>query len=152
MIAIVPSRKLLKSVAVRALTQKDVNAVREIDQLAFGANDQYEPEFYDSVVNSDTFDAFLLVDEYNTIIAWALIDLGMRPIRLRSLSVHPKFQRRGCGFTLVSHVLSKYPSSIDLVVNGENEAAIRLYRRLGFVLTAPDTALPDYQHMIIPRT
>lgn len=68
-----------------------------------------------------------------------------RSARLCSLAVDPRFRGRGVGRRLVCSVLAaaaeRGMKRVFLEVAAENEAALRLYGRLGFVAVV---ALPDY--------
>ncbi|MFB6311463.1 MAG: ribosomal protein S18-alanine N-acetyltransferase [Salinirussus sp.] len=61
-----------------------------------------------------------------------------RPLgHIKDVAVHPDFQRRGLGRRLVRRALgvldAEGASSVKLEVRASNEAAISLYRDLGFV-------------------
>ena len=133
---------------IRALTAGDVAALRDIDRLAFGDADQYDAAFYDEVISSDAFLAIGAQDEHGGIIGWALIDLLRTPVRIRSLSVHPGFRRRGIGTALVNEVLRQRGCSVDLLVEPANAEAIALYEKLGFIAADPDPDLPERVRMV----
>lgn len=136
---------------VRDLIIADVAALREIDRLAFKDGEQYSAAFYDEVIFSDAFLAIGAQGEDGSIVGWALIDLGRTPIRIRSLSVHPSFHRRGIATALVNYV-SRRGYTLDLLVEPANAAAIALYEKLGFVTGEPDPELPERVRMVrVPR-
>ena len=134
---------------IRPLTHQDVQSLRELDGLAFGESDQYDSTFYESIIASDDFDALVVSNETGAIMAWVLVDLAHRPIRVRSLSVHPAFQRRGLASKLMEHVLNSHRKSIDLLVEPGNHAAMNLYRKLGFEVTDADPEMPHRTRMVI---
>lgn len=71
------------------------------------------------------------------IVAFATIEHDSRLVWLESLAVLPAFQKSGIGSALASRALLREgmsdDSSAGLSVSSRNEAALRLYRRLGFV-------------------
>jgi len=54
---------------------------------------------------------------------------------IRSLVVDPAYFRKGIGSQLMNYVLDSYTSDLFIVETGlENEPALRLYNKMGFVL------------------
>ena len=132
---------------MRRLTLADIPAVREIDRLSFSASDQYDAPFYERIVSSRDFEAIAVI-ENDAIAGWALADVSRRPVRIRSVSVHPDRRRRGFGAALITSILSRHMTDIDLLVDRENSVAITLYRRLGFVEADLDPELPERLRML----
>jgi ribosomal protein S18 acetylase RimI-like enzyme len=132
-------------VTIRRLKRSDIPAIREIDRMAFDADEQYDAEFYTGILAIDTFTA--LVAEGNAVVfGWALFDTSVNPTRLRSLSVHPRHRRRGYGKALLRYATARF-DDIDLLVRPGNGAAIALYESCGFSIGAPDRQMPDRLRM-----
>lgn len=136
---------------VRRLTDDDIERIREIDATAFQRDDQYETSFYETIVGADHFDALVATDASGLVAGWALVDLSLSPIRIRSLCVDPHLQRRRHGSALIDAILEKHHGQIDLLVDPDNTAAMRLYRSRGFAETAPDVEMPQRVRMILTR-
>lgn len=134
--------------ALRPLTHADIPAVREIDRLSFAAGDQYDAPFYERVASSPQFEAAVAVGDDGVIVGWVLADLSRRPIRIRSVSVHPDCRRHGLGAALISLILTRHRTETDLLVERENGVAIAFYRRLDFFEVGPDPELPERLRML----
>ena len=115
----------------RDVSPSDIPFVREIDHLSFGADDQYPDEFYHSLVHSE-LRTIIAATPAGDIAGYALLELGRKPIRLRSIATHPEHRRKGCAEFLIRHILEVFGLPIELLVKKENVRAIRLYQRLGF--------------------
>ena len=133
---------------MRRLTCDDIPAVRAIDTLAFPPEDQYDAAFYERIVSSHEHDALVATMADGTIAAWILANLATQPLRIQSLSVHPSFRKRGFGRSLVTEILRRHPTEIDLLVEPGNFEALRLYHKLGFAQTSADPELPQRIRMI----
>lgn len=137
-----------KTVIMRRFTGSDIAAAREIDRLTFPAGDQYAPEFYEHVAASEDFDAIVATDSDDKVVGWALLDLRRRPMRIRSVSVHPECRRRGFGTALVTGLLCRHSTQTDLLVEPANREAIALYQRLHFRAADVDPEMPLRQRMV----
>lgn len=133
---------------MRRLTGPDIGAVRRIDALSFPAKEQYDADFYERVAISDNYDALVATDAGGGIVGWALADLTCRPIRIRSVSVHPEFRRRGFGAALVREILNRRSAPVDLLVEPNNYMALALYQKLGFSPADPDPQMPGRRRMV----
>lgn len=134
--------------SMRRLTDSDIDAARRIDALSFPAHDQYDADFYESVAISDNYDAVVAVDADLGIVGWALADLTCRPIRIRSVSVHPEFRRRGFGAALVREILNRRSAPVDLLVESNNYTALALYQKLKFSPADADPQMPGRLRMV----
>ena len=133
---------------VRIITASDIDRIREIDRRAFRDDDQYAASYYEQIAASEDYDLLAATDTNGTVAGWALIDLSCLPPRIRSLSIDPAFQKSGYGRELLDAILEKYRGPIDLLVEPENAAAIRLYRTRGFTNATPDVEMPQRLRMI----
>jgi len=114
------------------MEQRDCLTLLEIDKTLFGTEDRYDIAFMQSVPMQKNLAAIVALDEDDTIVAWALVDHIGSPVRIRSLTVHARHQRRGYGEELLRHIISRYGRPIDLLVERSNLGAVGLYRKLGF--------------------
>lgn len=137
-----------KEHVTRRLTRADIPAVRDIDRVAFSSVDQYDTGFYEALPSSPNHDAFVAELHNGTVAGWILADLTTAPLRIRSLSVHPDFRRRGFGMSLIREILRRHPTNIDLLVEPQNTNALLLYQELGFVQADPDPEVPERIRML----
>ena len=68
----------------------------------------------------------------------AYADAGI--CHIRRLMVHPYMQRRGIGTALMRQIEAHFPDAarFQLFTGAESEANIRLYRRLGYAISATE--------------
>jgi len=133
---------------MRAVEQRDCRRLLEIDSTLFGAEERYDLAFMQNIPTQKNLDAIVAVDEDGTTVAWALVDHGRAPVRLRSLSVHARHQRRGYGEQLLRHIVGRYGPPIDLLVEKSNLGAVGLYRKAGFQPADVDPELPSRPRML----
>jgi ribosomal protein S18 acetylase RimI-like enzyme len=137
-----------KEPRVRRLIRDDIAAIREIDALSFSSHDQYDAAFYEMLAESGNHEAIVATTPGGAVVAWALTDVSRQPLRIRSISVHPAFRRRGFGRALVMEILEKHHTGVDLLVEPNNVEALSLYRNLGFVETDADVEVPERIRMM----
>ena len=134
-------------VIIRAMSQDDLPAITELhNQPRAGAGTLGLP--FQSVSDSeqrfrlDPFNRMLVAEIDGRVIGDAGLHLN-RGRRAHSgsigMSVHDDFQGRGVGTALMEKLMDLADNwynllRIDLQVYADNEAAIRLYRRFGFVV------------------
>lgn len=133
---------------MRRLSDSDISAVREIDRLSFTVHEQYEAEFYERLVASESYDALVATGPDGNVVGWVLADLTRRPIRIKSVSVHPAFRRTGYGRRLLTTILSRHAADADLLVERDNHAALALYCVLGFSRAEADPEMPERLRMV----
>ncbi len=119
-----------EALRIRAATMEDLPAIKAIDRSSFGADDQYHDDFYAKVILDADWFAIVGEDEALRTRGWAL--LNRRTGRLHSIAVVSECRRRGFSEMLLRAVLDESELRVELLVDPENAAAIRLYRRLGF--------------------
>ncbi|HKU69120.1 MAG TPA: GNAT family N-acetyltransferase [Candidatus Baltobacteraceae bacterium] len=134
---------------MRTLSEGDIPALRELDALAFSADEQYDGEFYGETIGTGGFEAIGIVNRSGSIVAWVLVDATRHTVRIRSLAVHPSFRRRGLASDLITGVLEKHRAKpVDLLVDQHNAAAVALYRRFDFADADPDPQMPERLRMV----
>lgn len=135
---------------MRSLTSNDITAVCAIDALSFAPYEQYNSAFYRELAESHGYEAIVATIPDGTIVGWILADIVRSPVRIRSISVHPEYRRKGFGYALLTEILSAH-SEVDLLVEPDNVHALRLYQRLGFVITDGDPEMPERIRMLWTR-
>lgn len=131
------------------MKQRDCRTLLEIDKTLFGAEDRYDIAFMQSIPTHKNLAAIVALDEDDTIVAWALVDHGGSPVRLRSLSVHAGHQRRGYGEELLRYIIGRYGAPIDLLVERSNLGAVGLYRKVGFKPAGFDEQVEGRPRMLL---
>lgn len=133
---------------IRRLNVDDVPKVREIDRLSFSSGDQYKAEFYEHIESTHEYEPYVATMPNGTIVGWILGHATGTTVRIRSISIHPSFRRRGFARTLIMEILRRHQTDVDLVVDPDNVGALALYRGLGFTQTDPDPETPHRIRML----
>jgi len=74
--------------------------------------------------------------------------------QINSVYVAPDFRRQGLASKLIQSIATQHPFDLSLQVESKNEAAILLYKKLGFKPMAESTSsilVPSHQVMIKTR-
>ncbi|RLE67792.1 MAG: ribosomal-protein-alanine N-acetyltransferase [Thermoprotei archaeon] len=128
------STRAVEGLSVREVRYKDIPAIYEIERLCF--KDPYELpllQMYYAISRS----LFLVSEREGRVVGYA-IGLAKKwgEGHVISIAVHPEWRRRGVGKRLMLQLLEKMRRMgvrwVRLEVRVSNEAAINLYRRLGF--------------------
>ncbi len=86
--------------------------------------------------NPVAFSMVVRAGEDKKIVAQVFMRLMLDELHLLNLGVHPRWRRRGLGTHLIQHVLEtateKGTLRVILEVRASNEAAQRLYQKMGF--------------------
>jgi ribosomal protein S18 acetylase RimI-like enzyme len=153
---------------IRPLARSDLGRINEIDRAAFSAEEQYDDAVYEFMLQSGQ--SVAAVDGANVIVGYAfvqildewpwavLLDGARRPrcrshSHLRSVAVHPRYQRRGYGKAMLLSVLQSARGFVDLLVDEWNAPAIGLYKSLGFMPAEMCSTVPPKRRMVLePRT
>jgi mycothiol synthase len=134
-------------VAIRAFEPDDVDAIVRVNGRAFeshpeqGAMDRAD---FDHRASSDWFDpAGLFVAERDGDVVgfhWTKVEDGVGEVYV--VGVDPSEQGSGLGTALTAkglrHLHASGVRTVDLYVEGDNDAALAVYRRLGFTEHARD--------------
>lgn len=95
--------------------------------------------------NSDVTRAYLLRDDGGAIAAFCVCWVIFDELHINTLAVAPAARRRGLATAMLRHVMAEAAASgatrATLEVRASNDAALGLYRRLGFHVAA---TRPDY--------
>ncbi|HEY8297415.1 MAG TPA: GNAT family N-acetyltransferase [Candidatus Baltobacteraceae bacterium] len=121
--------------------------MKEIDRLAFPADEQYEDAFYAAIVAERRFRTIVAAGPAGDVAGYVLLDLDADPVRLRSIAVHPRHRGSGYGSALVRRAIQETGQELELLVEENNAAAMRLYARLGFEFVENTSGVPRRKAM-----
>ncbi len=140
---------------------RDPEAVADIDAIAALEADSFtNPWPRDALVwelkNSDVTRVYVLRDDQGVVVAFCLCWVIFDELHINTLAVAPSNRRTGLATLLLKHVLAE--TSIEgvrkatLEVRASNDAALALYRGLGFAVTATRSSYytnPDEDALIL---
>jgi ribosomal protein S18 acetylase RimI-like enzyme len=129
---------------IRRATRRDSGAIEAIDAAVFAPEDQYRPEFYESLWTGTAFETYVACEAGGRILGYVLLDRSSVPVQLYSIAVRTECQRLGIGEALLRFAEQLVAGELRLWVRPENLAARRLYDRLGFTVV-PEAAGDDGQ-------
>ena len=117
---------------IRPLVSDDIERIREIDALCFVPEERYETKVYEQMPLTGESVAAL---ENELVVAYAFVQQRPRGpgLHVRSIAVHPNFQRQGHAKALLREIISRSNGAVDLLVDPSNQIAITLYTQLGFI-------------------
>ena len=121
---------------IRPATRQDMPYVFQIEKLSFV---HYFPYHLLESLRHEAKDLFLVYEQDDCIIGYTVAILPNNDAaHLVSIAVHPNFRRRGIATRLIKELLKrlceKGISYVYLEVDVMNEAAIKLYQKLGFTI------------------
>ena len=120
---------------IRRMVPEDIPAAVEIEKACF-SSPWSEKSFSDSISRKDTIFLVCEEDENNAIKGYIGMYLSFEEANITNVAVAPAFRKRGCGESLVlgakEHAKQSAIEKIFLEVRVSNEAAISLYRKMGF--------------------
>jgi ribosomal-protein-alanine N-acetyltransferase len=128
----------------RVTSEADVDAIVALETASFT-----NPWSRDSLVwelgHSDVTRVYVLRLDSGEVAAFCACWLVFDELHINTIAVHPDYRERGLGTALLRHVLAEADTAgarrATLEVRASNEPALRLYRALGFEVTA---TRPDY--------
>jgi len=133
--------------SLRVFTPPDIESVVNINRVCLPEN--YAPYFFLDTFNSSP-QTFIVAESHGSVVGYIMcrIEHGFSDVRklhfakkghIISVAVMPEFRRMAIGRSLVERAISALSSvSADecfLEVRVSNDAAIELYRKLGFEVT-----------------
>jgi ribosomal-protein-alanine N-acetyltransferase len=113
----------------------DIETVVAIEREAFTT--PWQPETFAGLIDREAVELTVMADEAGEVVGysvlWCILDQG----ELANIAITPTRRGGGLGARLLEHVLGvaaeKGVEKVFLEVRASNEAALRLYRRFGFV-------------------
>ena len=134
--------------SVRRFAATDLPAIKTIDGETFPPEDRYGDDVYGRFGNDPSLTVLIAVTGGRELAGYVLLDTSLRPVRLRSLAVRAEFRRTGYGTALLYAALAGLNEDVDLFVDGDNAAAIGLYKKCGFQVTSNTGELPERTRML----
>ena len=117
----------------------DIDAIAALEAESF-TNPWPREQLVWELTNSDVTRIFVARDEAGVIVAFCLCWVIFDELHINTLAVAPRFRRRGVATLLMQHVLAEAAREgarkATLEVRASNQAALALYERLGFRVTA----------------
>ncbi len=126
------------SLKVRAATAEDVPVLCAIDSTCFATPQPDTPTHFQSLLFDPSYKLF--ISEIDGIpVGKAHLDLQPDGARITDIAVLPPFQGRGFGSTMLAHCinysLAINQPNLSLNVETNNQQALKIYIRLGFVVS-----------------
>jgi ribosomal-protein-alanine N-acetyltransferase len=115
----------------------DIDAIVALEAESF-ANPWPREALVWELRNSDVTRIYLLRDDRGTVVAFCLCWVIFDELHINTLAVAPAERRKGVATLLLTHVMAETSKEgarrATLEVRASNEAALALYRRLGFTV------------------
>jgi ribosomal-protein-alanine N-acetyltransferase len=120
---------------IRRANAQDLPAILQIEKKSFG-RDAWDLELFLDYLRRPGRSVFLVAIVERKVVGYALAYHSRIRAELHSIAVRPAARGRGVAKALLGRTLAallrKGFATVSLNVRLENEAAIRLYRKLGF--------------------
>ena len=130
---------MIPFVVERLIPERDLEAVVEIEAASF-TNPWTRQVFAWDVQNADVSRVYVLRIEDQPVAAFCSCWLILDELHINTLAVRPSLRRQGLATALLRQILDDAVQAgarrATLEVRCSNEAARRLYERLGFTVTA----------------
>jgi ribosomal-protein-alanine N-acetyltransferase len=114
----------------------DLDGVLEIEHLSF--TNPWTREMYESEIANSRVSRVYILREDGRVLGFCSLWLILDELHINNLAIHPDARGRGLGSRLLSRVLEEGAGEgarrATLEVRRSNDAARRLYRRMGFEL------------------
>ena len=127
-------------VVVREMRWWDIDAVRQIEESVFPHSAWTAESFWAELARVPDSRAYFVATGDNVVVGYAGVMCAGADADIQTIAVAPANRGQGVADTLMKHLLrtaeSRGSSRVFLEVGADNGAAIALYRRWGFVVTA----------------
>lgn len=121
---------------IRSMEESDVPALIHLDEVCFSKKQVESQERFNYLINDKSYQIFVML-ENNHPVAKAHLRWESGGATLSDIAVLPSLQGQGLGTSLIAHcinfALSDGKPHINLDVETNNERALHLYTRLGFL-------------------
>jgi [ribosomal protein S18]-alanine N-acetyltransferase len=125
-------------IAIRPFKPRDLPGILRIERESFNRDAWPRQLFVEYSRNAPV--VFLVATVGGSIAGYSIACFTRHGAEIVSVGVRPKFRQQGVATALLKKTLQRVKkagaAAVWLMVRRENEGAIRLYRRLGFVRTA----------------
>lgn len=137
--------------SIRRAGPEDAEALAALDALV-NPSPWTPAQFLDACAGGDSTEVALVLEESGQVIGFVVYSRVLDDGSIHSMAVHPRWQRRGRGSTLLSEALARLradgASRCQLELRASNAAARALYEALGFV---PDGVRRNYYPQAVGR-
>jgi len=131
-----PETRKAKGYIIRNITHEDLEAITQIDALAFGKFWHTKQEILAEALKHSVWARTVENPTTKQLLGFQISTPSPLGGHLARIAVHPKAQRKGLGYWLVHDVLTFFSHQnaerVTLNTQGNNAVAIGLYKRLGF--------------------
>lgn len=121
---------------IRDMRMGDVSAVSELESRCFPKPWSEKMIYHDFAKNSRAH--FYVAEDDNELVGYVGIWKVVNNVHITTIAVDPDHRRRGVATDLIKRVIEDYAAArqnITLEVRPSNEAAMGLYKKLGFTVT-----------------
>ncbi len=118
---------------IRPMTMDDLDTIVALEKRIF--SDPWAKSSFEAELLINKKYSFPLVMELEgKIVAYAVVWHFFEELHIANIAVHPEYRRMGLGRKLMEYILEKFGNAefAFLEVRKSNEAAVQLYRSLGF--------------------
>jgi len=129
-----------RNITIQPMTPADLEEVLPIEAVSYST--PWNRTMFEAELHGNRFSRLLTArdSEQNSLLGYICFWMVFDELHLMNLSVHPEWRRMGIGEELVRRALSLAreggASLATLEVRASNEAAKRLYEKLGFKVAA----------------
>lgn len=118
------------------MEERDLNSVLKIERLSF-PNPWRLTTFIGELYNYPISVAYVIDHILNkNVVGYIILWFLQEQVQISNFAIHPDYRKAGLGQTVLNHVLNKVKHQgareIFLEVRPSNQAAIALYKKLGF--------------------
>lgn len=141
-----PPQKEIPEVTIRPMNIDDLEAVEDLDHLAFGKLWHNSQESLTLAYRQAA--VATVAEKDNQIIAYQISTANHLGGHLARLAVHPDFHGQGIGYAVLQDMLKQFErrgaKHISVNTQVDNPASLALYKKAGFFLTGE--TYPVYQY------
>lgn len=133
-----PIALVSQALSVHSATPADLSALCAIDEACFSSHAAYVSERMQYILGDSNYKILIAKKGGESI---GKVHLNWHPdkVRLTDIGILPKDQRRGFGSEMLAHCinycLSENQKNLYLDVESSNQHALKLYLRLGFIVS-----------------
>jgi len=131
------SLELRKEIMIRNATKDDLEKILEIERASFNRTDAFSPTLFKKYLRELKEGFFVVLDEPNSIVGYAILGEENDKGYLLSIAIHPKKRNHGFATSLLKFLefkcYEKGLTKMTLEVRVNNKKAIEIYKNLGFV-------------------
>ena len=119
---------------IKELDRNDYKLVKELENSF-----NYVLKNINNDLDNNPFSYFLLYIENGKIVGFINYYLMYEKIEIANFNVLEEYQNKGIGIKLIEYLINKYKGKVDnitLEVKKNNNKAIHIYKKMGFIIVA----------------